>query len=152
MKLGISEAVELTKKLGELVKGAATIGLQETIMELREAVLNTKDEVLRLREENQELRAEVSEKSAWDEAASRYQLIATPTGGTVYHTEGPPDHYACPTCYASRKIIPLQHCGGDSVFYKCPQCEATYPVRETKQRQAALPQVIRGGPNSWMRR
>jgi hypothetical protein len=100
------------------VKGVATIGLQETIMELREAVLNAKDEVLRLREENQTLRGQVSEKLAWEAASAQYKLVATPTGGTVYHTEGPPPHYACPTCFASRKTIPLQHRGGSSVYFQ----------------------------------
>lgn len=37
--LGISDAVELAKKVGDLVKTGATIGLQESIMELREAMV-----------------------------------------------------------------------------------------------------------------
>jgi hypothetical protein len=41
--LGISDAVELAKKVGDLVKAGVTIGLQETIMDLRQAVLNVKD-------------------------------------------------------------------------------------------------------------
>lgn len=56
--LGISDALELTKKIGDLVKAGATLGLQETIVELREAVMNAKDEVLRLREDNQDLRSQ----------------------------------------------------------------------------------------------
>ena len=83
-----------------------------------------------LREENQALRTKASDKSAWDEAAAEYQLVATPTGGTVYHSEGPPPHYACPTCYASGKLIPLQHAGGSSIAYQCPQCKAVYPINE----------------------
>jgi hypothetical protein len=150
--LGISEAMELARKATELVKGLATIGLQETIMDLRQAILNVKDEMLRLREENQALRTQVAEKSSWDESAAGYKLIATPTGGTVYHTEGPPDHYACPTCFASRKIIPLQHAGGSSVAYQCPQCKAMFPIQERQARSKLEPPTGRGGANSWMRR
>ena len=148
--LAIPEALELTKKLGELVKAGATIGLKETIMELREAVLNVKDEVLHLRENNQALRAQVSEKSAWDEASARYTLVATPTGGTVYHSDGPPPHYACPTCHASRKIIPLQHAGGASIAYQCPQCKAYYPINERQPIDTPRTVGGRGGPHGWM--
>jgi hypothetical protein len=150
--LGISDAIELTKRVGELVKGAATLGLQETIIDLREAVLNTKDEVLRLREENQALRSQVAGKSAWEETSARYKLVATPTGGTVYETEGPPAHYACPSCFASEKAIPLQHMGGDSYAYKCPKCQAHYPIREPKPRPQVLSPNLRGGPHGWMHR
>jgi hypothetical protein len=51
--LGISEAVELARKAGDLVKAGVTIGLQEIIVDLREAVMNAKDEVLTLRAELQ---------------------------------------------------------------------------------------------------
>jgi hypothetical protein len=149
--LGISDAVELTKKISELVKAGVTLGLQETIVELREAVLNAKDEVLRLREDNQTLRAQLSEKAAWDESAAKYELVSTPTGGTVWHTEGPPQHYACPTCFLGKKIIPLQHAGGASVYNKCPQCNAHYPIREHEPSPRTPRSSNRGGPNDWMR-
>jgi hypothetical protein len=55
MALGISDAVELTGRIANLVKQGATMELQERIMELREAVLNAKEELLKLREENNEL-------------------------------------------------------------------------------------------------
>jgi hypothetical protein len=47
--LGISDALELAKKAGDLVKAGATIDLRETIMDLRQAILNVKDGMLQLR-------------------------------------------------------------------------------------------------------
>jgi hypothetical protein len=149
--LGISDVLELTGKVGDLVKAGMTLELQETIVKLREAVLDVKEDVLRLREENQALRAKAAEKSAWVEAAAQYELVATPTGGTVYHSDGPPAHYACPTCFASEKIIPLQPKGGDSVWYLCPQCKAPYPIKEHKPSEVVQHPVRRGGPYGWMR-
>lgn len=149
--LGIPEALDLTRKLGELVKAGVTLELQETIVKLREAVLNVKEEVLQLREDNQALRSQLSEKAAWDDAAAQYKLVATPTGGTVYHTEGPPPHYACPTCYASGKIIPLQHRGGGSIYYLCPPCKVSYPIREHEPSVTTSPPRRRSGPHGWMR-
>ena len=60
--LGITEAVELTGRIANLVKQGATMELQERIMELREAVLNVKEELLKLREENSELKRAVEEE------------------------------------------------------------------------------------------
>lgn len=153
--LGISDAVELAKKVGDLVKTGATIGLQETIMDLRQAVLNVKEELLQLREDNQTLRAKVSEKNTWDDASAQYKLVATPRGGTVYYADGPPPHYACPTCFASKKIIPLQHSGGSSYSYKCTQCNAYYPIEEPKPPRTTVfspspGPADRGGPQGWM--
>jgi hypothetical protein len=62
MALGISDAVELSGRVVELVKKGMTLELQERITELREAVLNAKEEVLTLREENSELKRAAAEK------------------------------------------------------------------------------------------
>ena len=127
--LGISDAVELTRKLGDIMKGVATIGLQETIMELREAVLNAKDEVLRLREENQSLRVKVSEKESWAEIAAKYTLVQAPGGAMVYETDGPPPHYACARCFAEQKLHILQDERDWTGRFKCPDCENSYLVK-----------------------
>jgi hypothetical protein len=128
--LGISEAVELTKKVGDLVRTGVTIGLQETIMELREAVLNAKDEVLRLREENQALRAKAAERTAWTEIAANYTLVKARGGAMVYETGGPPPHFACPRCFAEQKIHILQDEVDWTGRFKCPDCESEYLVNQ----------------------
>jgi hypothetical protein len=126
--LGISDAVELTKKIGELVKAGVTLGLQETIVELREAVLNAKDEVLHLREENQSLKAEASKKAAWADIAAKYTLGQAPGGAIVYRTDGPPPHYACPRCFEDQKRAILQDRRVASGTYDCPECKRDFNV------------------------
>lgn len=79
--LGISDAVELTRKVDEFVKAGMTLEFQEAILKLREAVMNAKEEVLQLREDNRLLRAEVSKKLAWlDTSASASSLQRTLSG------------------------------------------------------------------------
>jgi predicted RNA-binding Zn-ribbon protein involved in translation (DUF1610 family) len=121
-------------------------------MDLREAVMNAKDEVLTLRAELQAFKAKELEAESWKDVSAKYTLVATPSGGTVYETEGPPPHFACPTCFVSKKIIPLQHAGGSSVAYQCPQCKAMFPIQERQARSKFEPPAGRGGPNSWMSR
>jgi ribosomal protein L37AE/L43A len=131
--LGISDAVELTKKIGELVKAGVTLGLQETIVELREAVMNAKDEVLQLREENQAMRLKASEKAVWEATAAKYTLVAAPGGAMVYRTEEAPAHYACPRCYEEQKRAILQDRRVASGTYDCPECKRNFNVGAVQQ-------------------
>ena len=131
--LGISDALELAKKAGDLVKAGVTIGLQETIMELRHAILNVKDELLRLREENQALKSEALEKTAWSETASKYTMVVAPGGATVYQSDGPPPHYACPRCFEEHKRAILQDRRVASGTYDCPECKRDFNVGAVRQ-------------------
>ncbi len=127
--LGISDAIELTQKLGELVKATATIGLKETIMELREAVLNVKDELLKLREENQSLKETLLARDEWKSRSEAYVLTLMPGGATVYRSEGPPEHFACPRCFESRQIQILQDRRNRAGSYQCPGCNYSFLVQ-----------------------
>lgn len=129
MALGISEAVELTRRISDLVKAGITLELQERIADLREAVLNAKDEVLRLREENQDLRGKLGEQEQWTARAAAYTLIETNGGAIVWHTPGPPEHFACPVCLEKKTVNILQDTRTYSGAFRCPGCGKTYPVR-----------------------
>ena len=129
IRLGITEAVELTKTVTELVKKGVTLELQERIAELREAVLNVKDEVLSLREQNQDLRAKLAAQESWEARAAGYKLITAPGGALVRHSPGPPEHYACPRCYEAHKISILQDRRVMSGAFDCKECSASYNVK-----------------------
>ncbi len=128
MPLGISDAVELTGTISDLVKKGLTLELQERITQLREAVLNAKDEVLALRDETQSLKVKVQERDAWGARAAKYTLITAPGGAHVYQTSGPPEHFACPRCFEERRIHILQDIGVSSGVYRCPGCEKQFAV------------------------
>ena len=128
MALGISEAVELSRRIGELVKAGTTLELQERVTELREAVLNAKDEVLCLKEENHTLREKLGEQDQWKARADTYTLVSTSGGATVWHRSQAPEHFACPACFERKTIGILQdvrNYGGD---FRCPSCSKTYPI------------------------
>jgi hypothetical protein len=143
MALGISDAVELTRTIAELVKKGITLELQERITELREAVLNAKDEVLSLREQNQALRGRVAEQEGWEARAAKYTLITAPGGAHVYRTEGPPEHFACPRCFEGRKIHILQDKHTISGTFECPECGKGYSVNT---RRSLPPMSMNPGP------
>jgi predicted RNA-binding Zn-ribbon protein involved in translation (DUF1610 family) len=151
--LGISDAVELTKKVGDLVRTGVTIGLQETIMDLREAVLNAKDEVLNLRAELQAYKSKELEAQNWQDLETKYPLVKAPGGGTVRKTAGPPEHYVCPKCFEDRRIYPLQDKRVMSGEYACPGCGKSFPVDQPKKFEPiSYPTRGGGGPNDWMSR
>ena len=128
--LGISDAVELSRQVAELVKKGVTLELQERITELREAVLNAKDEVLTLREENQQMKVRLQQQEAWERRAANYTLITTSGGAVVYRTAGPPAHFACPRCFEDRKLQFLQPDVGYSGRALCPGCGNGYQLKD----------------------
>jgi predicted RNA-binding Zn-ribbon protein involved in translation (DUF1610 family) len=142
MALGISEAIELTRQISELVKKGITIDLQERIMQLREAVLNVKDEVLRLREENQGLRSNAQAAAEWTTRILKYEFVTAPGGALVWRSTGPPEHYACPTCIEGQHIHPLQPTKYSSSTYTCQNCKAQFNVMPKPPR---APAMSRGG-------
>jgi hypothetical protein len=118
MGLGITEAVDLSGRLVELVKAGATIELREKIMELREAVLNTKEEVLALRAENAELKRAATEKNLMKFEQGLYWL------GEGSTREGP----FCPKCRDDeQKNARLQAAGSNSGWrWRCLICKNLY--------------------------
>lgn len=135
MVLGISEAVELSGRVVELVKKGATLELQERIMELREAVLNVKEELLALRDENTELKRV---------AAEREQLIFD---GAVYWLddgEGGQEGPFCQKCHdADGKTVRLQKCQPDySYKWTCTVCRMHYVARTPSGPQSFEPEQI----------
>lgn len=128
MALGISEAVELSRTIGELVKKGFTLELQERITELREAILNAKDEVISLREENQTLRMQVRAQESWETKAAHYELVAMPGGALIYESAGPPPHYACPKCFEDHHIHILQDPHSTGQILNCVNCKSNFRV------------------------
>jgi len=141
MALGISEAVELARTIGELAKKGITLGLQEKITESREGVLNAKDEVLALRQQNQDLQGALQAQSDWQARAAAYKLVTTNGGAVVWHTRGPPEHFACPACFEAKKIQFLQDPDNYAGTFNCSGCGKTYPVRPSHSMAAQKPPV-----------
>ena len=128
MALGISEAVELTRKIAELAKKGITLELQERITDLREAVINAKDDAINLRDEIQALKAKVRAQEDWDSRMAAYTLIEAAAGAMVYKSQGPPEHFACPACIERRSIHILQPQNNWNGLCVCPSCTTGYRV------------------------
>jgi len=133
MGLGISEIVDLSKRIGDLAKAGMTMELQEKIVELRSAILDVKDELITLRQENQALKAEATEKACWADVTKKYVLIEAPGGAMVYRTEESPAHYACPVCFEGQKRRILQDNKVLAGCFSCPECETVFNVAKPRQ-------------------
>lgn len=139
MALGITDAIDLTSRIAELVKKGATLEAQERIMDLREALLNAKDDLLRVREDNQQLRVRVAEQEEWQGRAGRYALAQTNGGAVVYVSQEPFAHYSCPSCFEKRQIHILQDLRSMSGRFACPGCGKAFPVNPVELAEGELP-------------
>lgn len=72
------------------------------------------------------------EQKEWEQKSKNYNLITTKGGATVYGFIGSPHHYACPSCYSSHKIVPLQDARDLTGEFSCPACNARYPVNPSE--------------------
>jgi hypothetical protein len=139
MALGITEAVDLTKRIADLVKAGATLEAQEHIVDLREAVLNVKGELIQSREDNQRLREQLAEKEIWEQRAAKYTLIQAPGGAVVYSGQEPLSHYACPRCFEKRQIQILQDGRNAAGSFKCSGCDKSFPVNPVQRYEREPP-------------
>lgn len=146
MALGISDAVELSGRVVDLVKKGVTIGLQEQVMDLREAVLNAREELLKTREENQQLRAGLKEQQSWEDRAGKYTLVQAPGGAMVYAFGGEPKHYACPACFERKQISILQDRNVSAGCFDCKAagCGKFFDVAARKQSPTPYVSFRRG--------
>lgn len=135
MTLGITDAVDLTKRIADLIRAGATLEAQEKVIDLREAVLNVKDELIQSREDNQRLRAQLAEKEGWEERAAQYVLTRTQGGAVVYAREAPLSHYACPSCFEKRQVQILQDQRTATGTFKCPGCDKPFPVNPVERSE-----------------
>ncbi len=140
MALGISEAVEISGRVLDLVKKGVTMGLQEEVMNLREAVLNGRAENLKLRQENHELLEKLAAEDAAKTKAREYELTKTWGGAYVFESKVGPKHYACPNCFEERRISILQRVNAFSGRQRCPNCKNEFPVDQPASRPP--PRVI----------
>jgi len=118
MGLGITDAIDLSGRVIEMIKTGATMELREKIMELREAVLNVKEELLTLREENAELKREAAQRGTLKFEDWVYWL----------HEDGTRDGPFCPKCQDDEKKLVRLQAGNQGYGYRwlCVVCRTTF--------------------------
>jgi hypothetical protein len=68
----------------------------------------------------------VSKMEDW---RSKYSLIQTPGGATVYASPGNSPPYACPSCFGKGIEQILQDRQVASGHFRCPSCQFDYPIK-----------------------
>lgn len=122
---------------------------QDTLYELREELLSKQEEVA-------ELRSQIDARRQWEQDAARYHLKATDGGATVWASDDPLPHYACPACYTKQRISILQDRRTYEGSYVCPDadCKASYLIKKPVPTPTPVRTVISTGlsgnrPRDW---
>lgn len=95
---------------------------QDTLFELREQLFAMQDLI-------RDLQSKVSTQDRWDSIFSKYQIIVTPGGGTVYESLELPRHMICPSCINKREIHILQDMNVWAGTFECPSCKTAFPIK-----------------------
>lgn len=116
----MKQDAEVLSRVNEAMRAAGEV--QDKLQELRE-------ENLRLLEEKRQLADQLRDVADWQNRRAAYQLTETPGGGHVLRSEGPPVHYACPSCAESKRELQILQKYRTAVgSYQCPSCETEYRV------------------------
>ena len=128
-----SRSVALNAKIDEEARSKIN-GALDQISKLQDGLFQTQQNLLALQQENAELRASLQKHDAWAGKSSQYVLTATIGRAIVYKFSGEPSHYACPTCFESQKISPLQDDKLPAGTFTCNACKAQFKVDPLRGR------------------
>ena len=128
MNMNFNEVKSVLESITVLVKKAATLDLQEKIVNLREYIISLKDENISLKEENQTLKIQLDTE----------QQFSLKNG--LYWKEGEDDPY-CQKCLdGSKKRIHLQKWADG---WKCFECDKHF----SPEHKAGRAQIVHSNTN-----
>ena len=98
----------------------------ESVADVRSALLDAQTTIGQQLEELRQVRAQLHAVETWEARAANYEMVRTPGGAVVFRSNGSPQHDACPVCFASQVIVPIQplYSGGG----QCPKCKVTFEL------------------------
>ncbi|MBD9437959.1 hypothetical protein IB223_17810 [Pseudoxanthomonas sp. PXM03] len=128
-----SMSLALNAKIDEEARAKIHAAMDQ-ITKLQDGLFHTQQQLLALQQTNEALRKELATMSAWEDRTSEYKLVQAPGRAVVYQYSGEPRHYACPTCYESRKISPLQDMKQPNGDFWCATCNKNFPVDPVRGR------------------
>ena len=137
----LQDALDLANKAGNAIKTAfetvkalrTSAQSSEFAGEIAEVSLQVSDVRVQMAQLESMLGAVKRSVAATDAIHQRkrnYVLAETPTGSFVYRLKddaytGEPAHYACPVCFETDQIVPLQPIYSGRML-ECPSCQWSY--------------------------
>jgi len=133
---GIKSAKEI---FGLVVDAKVDAAVKEKVYEaqaklgsVQDLLFSMREEMFQLQEKNRALQDQLRDADSWKETADRYELVRTSGSAVVYRFMGDPEHYACPSCFGSKKLHILQDTRTISGKYRCTGCGSDFPVEPAK--------------------
>ncbi|CAJ0893504.1 hypothetical protein R20233_03745 [Ralstonia sp. LMG 32965] len=133
---GLKAAKEL---LGGLIDAKVDAEAKNRIYEaqaklgsVQDVLFSMREEMFELQDENKRLKGQLAEAEEWRAKASQYELVTAAGGAVVYRFKGQPEHYACPSCFASKEVHILQTRRVHSGHYTCTGCKSDFPIEPVK--------------------
>jgi len=123
---------DILKAVNGLQLDIATLGrindALEKVSAAQDQLADLRDHVFELQTERDKLQRQVEQGAQWIARTVEYQLYRTPIGGTVYRSHGPPEHFACPSCWEKKHLQILQGADRRTGKSDCPGCDRQFAV------------------------
>lgn len=129
LKIGIDLLKSLYNRSGGTDDKVKIDDALSKLGDAQDALFTLREELIRLQTENVSLNKQIAESETWDTKLSEYELARTSGGAVVYKSKGKPEHYSCPSCISSKKVIEiLQNNRTQTGKYRCVGCKAEFPI------------------------
>jgi hypothetical protein len=102
---------------------------------IQTALFDAREDSFRVQQERDELQQKVRAFEDWKDTEKEYVLKKTPAEGWLYESVSDPKHFVCPSCFAQKRILPLQHL--DDGIAMCPLCKADYQINPSPPLQVS---------------
>jgi rubredoxin len=120
----------------------------QQVADIQQQLFNTNQQLFELQKERDELQRQLKSTAEWEVEKARYKMVETPAGTILWESvDGSPQHYACPVCFADKKVLPLSKHGEYAL--RCPLCNKTYQREKPPPMTPMQRRAIRFGPGSW---
>ena len=120
----------------------------QQVADIQQQLFNTNQQLFELQNERDELRRQLKNIADWEVERARYKMVETLAGTILWESvDGSPQHYACPVCFADKKVMPLNRHGEYSL--RCPSCNKTYQKEKPPPMPPMERRTIRFGRGSW---
>lgn len=120
----------------------------QQVADIQQQLFNTNQQLFELQKERDDLQRQLKSTADWEVEKARYKMVETPAGTILWElVNGSPQHYACPVCFADKKIMPLSK--HEEYALRCPSCNKTYQKGKPPPMTPMERRTVRFGRGSW---
>ena len=117
----------LLNEKNEMTVRERVMDILSRVDNIQSALFEARESLFEIQKERDDLQRQIREFENWKDTEEKYALQKTPGGAWLYESIGEPKHFVCPSCFAQKRVLPLQRSTDN--LSRCPSCRVDYRIR-----------------------